>query len=358
MRTHPFAVSLTAMLLLCAVLAACSGQADRPQEPVESPLEADADPDGDETDDSGSSAEETEDEARDTPLGWAAHPQEPEEDDEEDEGDEEGDAPADGVTGGEDGETVTASDTDELAEHLASEDPLTVEVSGQIDLDGDMHVASDTTLLGEDAVLSGGRLVVDEAHNVVLSGLEVESEGTAVAVRDEAHHVWVHGSTFIGGDDGSLVSVTGGADHVTLSWNHFREADSALAIGGDDDEPGALRVTVHHNFFDGTARRHPGARSADHVHVFNNYFRANGEYGVQAAYEANVLVEGNYFEATPLSVATEEDDPGNVVARDNLLVDSEQPELRGDVPDPPYAYELDGTADVPDLVREGAGAAR
>lgn len=345
MRTHPFAVSLTAMLL-CTVLAACSGQADSAQEPVEPPLEADADPDGDETDDSGTSAEDTEDDARDTPLGWAAHPQEPQGDD----------APADGVTGGETGETVTASDTEELAEHLASEDPLTVEVSGQIDLDGDMHVASDTTLLGEDAVLSGGRLVVDEAHNVILSGLEIETGDTAVAVRDEAHHVWVHGSTFVGGDDGSLVSVTGGADHVTLSWNHFREADSALAIGGDDDEPGALRVTVHHNFFDGTARRHPGARFADHVHVFNNYFRANTEYGVQSAFESNVLVEGNYFADTEFSVAFEEDDPGNVAARDNLLVDSEQPDLRGDVPEPPYDYEMDDAAHVPDVVSEDAGA--
>lgn len=354
MRTHPFVFPLTAMLL-CAGLTACSDQADNPQEPGEPPLEADAAPQG-EADNSEPPAEDTDDDAREVPLGWAAHPQEQKGNGEDIEEDEDVDAPVDTVTGGGDGETVTASDADELAEHLASEEPLIVEVNGDVDLDGDVHVASDTTLVGDEAVLSGGRLVVDGAHNVILSGMEIEADDTAVAVRGDAHHVWVHGSTFTGGEEGPLVSITDGADHVTLSWTHFREATSALDIGGGDDEPGALRVTVHHNFFDGTSSRHPRVRSAEHVHVFNNYFRSNDEYGVRSAHEANVLVEGNYFESTTLSVSTEEGEPGNAVARDNLLVDSEQPETRGNVSDPPYTYELDGTAEIPELVRARAGA--
>lgn len=353
MRTHPFAAPLAAMLL-CAVLAACSGQADSAQESSEPPLEMGAAPGEEETDDSEPPAEGTENDVREVPLGWAAHPQEPQKSDQETE-DEETEPPVEAVTGGEGGQTVTASDTEELAEHLASEEPLIVEVNGKVDLGGDMHVASDTTLVGDEAVLSGGRLVMDDVHNVILDGLEIETDGAAVAVRGNTHHVWVHGSTLTGGEDDPLVSVTEGADHVTLSWNHFREATSALDIGGSDDDPGALRVTVHHNFFDGTSSRHPRVRSAEHVHVFNNYFRSNDEYGVRSTHRANVLVEGNYFESTALSVSTEEDEPGNAVARDNLLVDSEQPETRGNVSDPPYAYELDGTAEVPELVRARAG---
>ena len=355
MRTHPFVVSLAAMLL-CVALAACSSQADSAQKPDATPLDTDSAPE-EETDTPQTSTEDPEDDSRQTPLGWAAHPQEPEEGDEETKDEEEDDdTPVDAVTGGEDGKTVTASDTDELTEHLASEEPLTIEVSGEITLDGDTHVPSNTTLVGEEAVLSGGRLIVEGAHNVILDGLRIEAGGTAVAVRGRAHHVWVHGSTFVGGKDGPLVSITDGADHVTLSWNHFREATSVLDIGDSDDRPGALHVTVHHNFFDGTSGRHPRARFAEHVHVFNNYFRSNDEYGVRSTHEANVLVEGNYFESTALSVSIEEDEPGNAVARDNLLVDSEQPKTRGSVSDPPYVYELDGTAQVPELVRAGAGA--
>src|SRR5699024_9422859 len=122
-----------------------------------------------------------------------------------------------------------------------------------IDLDGDVQVPSDTTLVGagEGTELTGGRLVVEDAGNVVLTGLVFDTDGTAVAVQDGAHNVWVHRSTFTGGNADALIEVADGADHATVSWNHFQEASSALTIDGADDEPDALHVTVHHNHFDG-----------------------------------------------------------------------------------------------------------
>ncbi|WP_150243305.1 pectate lyase family protein [Nocardiopsis quinghaiensis] len=343
MRIHPLAAAAAAALL-CAALTSCSpeegGTATRP------PVDEAADPDKAEADEAGSpqQEQETPGEGVPAPVGWAGEPLERD-------GEE-----YPGVVGGDRGETVTASDADELSDHLAAEEPLTVEVRGRIDLDGEVGVGSDKTLVGVDgAELTGGRLVVDGSSDVVLSNLSMETGGTAIAVRGGAHHVWVDGSTFAGGGDSSLVSVSDGADNVTLSWNHFTDAESAVTIGGGEDAPGALRVTVHHNYFDGTSGRHPSARFAEHVHVFNNYFRANPGYGVQSAHDSNVLVEGNYFDGTRLSVTTGEEQPGNVVTRDNLLLDAEQPHLRGDVPEPPYAYELDDTVSVPDLVAEGAG---
>ncbi|MGW5877870.1 pectate lyase family protein [Nocardiopsis terrae] len=372
MRPHPLAAACLAVLL-CAVLSSCSAQ-EEDAEAVEAAAGAAAPP-PEETGEAGPPPQPEGEWPFGTPVGWAGQPMavtDPEpsaeadaeegEDAEETEGGT-GGADAEpalhpGVSGGAGGETVTATDADQLAEHLAAQEPLVVEVEGEIDLDGTVPIASDKTLLGvgEGAELTGGGLSVDGSSNVILANLGMVSDGTAVAVRGGAHHVWVDGSTFSGGRDGALVSVTDGADHVTLSWNHFSDAESAVGIGAGDDAPGALRVTVHHNFFDGTSGRHPSARNAEHVHVFNNYFRANPGYGVQSAHGSNVLVEGNYFEGTPVSVSTEPDDPGNVVTRANLLVDSEQPELRGSVPDPPYAYELDDTVSVPDLVMNEAGA--
>lgn len=400
MRLHPLAAACLAVLL-CAALSSCSRQEEDSDETFDPPVGAAVDPGTGEADDVSPPPEPPEVEwSFGTPVGWADQPKaiaaptpEPTEDGtaeaddadedsaEEDDTAEASEAPADpespedpeddltledepvgptehpGVTGGAEGETVTATDADELAEHLSAEEPLVVEVEGGIDLDGTLQVASDKTLIGvgEGAELTGGGLVVDGSSNVILANLGMVSDGPAIAVRGGAHHVWVDGSTFSGGGDDALVSVTDGADNVTLSWNHFTDAESAVTIGGRDDEPGALRVTVHHNFFDGTSGRHPRARNAAHVHVFNNYFRANPEYGVESAYGSNVLVEGNYFEDTPVSVSTETDEPGNVVTRDNLLVDSEQPQLRGNVPDPPYAYELDDTVNVPEVVMSRAG---
>ncbi|MEE2035842.1 right-handed parallel beta-helix repeat-containing protein [Nocardiopsis sp. CT-R113] len=348
MRPHPI-LAATAAALLCAALTSCTRQEEEPRDAVESPAGAAVEPQAEEADESSPppSDEPAQETPFGTPVGWAGEPL-----------DRDGEEHP-GVVGGAAGETVTASDAEELADHLSDEEPLTIEVSGSIDLDGAMEVGSDKTLVGveEGVELTGGRLVVDGSSNVILANLGLEADGTAVAVRGGAHHVWVDGCTLTGGDDdAALVSVAGGADHVTLSWNHFRDAESAISIGGEDEEPDTLRVTVHHNYFDGTSGRHPSARSAAHVHVFNNYYRSNPEYGVRSTHDANVLVEGNFFDGTPVSVAPEDEEPGNVVTRDNLLVDSAQPDLRGAVPDPPYAYELDDTSTVPDVVAAGAGA--
>ncbi|WP_028647474.1 polysaccharide lyase family 1 protein [Nocardiopsis sp. CNT312] len=347
MRLHPLAASCVTVLL-CAALASCSNGGTA-QEETEPPVTAAAEP-APPTDEPAEEADGARGRERSwEAVGWAAHPLEAD-------GEK-----SPGVDGGSGGDTVTAADAGTLTDLLAREGPLTIEVHGTIDLGGDVAVGSDKTLVGspEGGALTGGRLVVDGASDVVIADLAMDTGGSAVAIRGGAHHVWIDGSTFSGGGGDALVSVTGGADRVTLSWNRFRDSAAAVDIGGADEEPGALRVTLHHNYFDGTSARNPRARGAAHVHVFNNYFRGNGEYGMSSALDARLLAEGNYFQGTLLSAVSGgdgEEAPGNVLTRDNLLVDSAQPELRGEVPDPPYSYELDDPGRVPDLVQEQAGA--
>ena len=233
-----------------------------------------------------------------------------------------------------------------------------IEVAGGIDLDGTVGIGSDKTLIaadGDEAELTGGRLVVDGAANVIVSGLTLDTGGTAVSVLGGAHHVWIDGNTLRDGDGDPLVRIADGADYVTVSRNRFHDARAALDIGSGEEEPGALRVSVHHNFFDGTDTRSPRVRGG-RVHVFNNLYRGEAEYGVESGYGAAVLVEGNYFDGFGISVRVDPDDPGATFTRDNLLVDTGQPELFGTVDDPPYAYELDDTADIPDIVSTSAGA--
>ena len=72
-----------------------------------------------------------------------------------------------------------------------------------------------------------------------------------------------------------------------------------MLLGHSDDNAsqdiGHLRVTYHHNWFDGSGTRHPRVRFGNPVHVYNNYY-FNNEYGVASTMDAGVLVEGNYFE--------------------------------------------------------------
>ena len=72
-----------------------------------------------------------------------------------------------------------------------------------------------------------------------------------------------------------------------------------MLLGHSDDnageDAGNLRVTYHHNWFDGSGTRHPRVRFGNPVHVYNNYYNGN-EYGVASTMNAGVLIEGNYFD--------------------------------------------------------------
>ena len=85
-----------------------------------------------------------------------------------------------------------------------------------------------------------------------------------------------------------------------MSWNHFDGTDKTMLLGHDDgnaaQDIGRLKVTYHHNWFDGTNQRNPRVRFGDPVHVYNNYYNDTGNYGVASTMDAGVLVEGNYFE--------------------------------------------------------------
>ena len=77
--------------------------------------------------------------------------------------------------------------------------------------------------------------------------------------------------------------------------------------------------------------------------------------------DAGVLVEGNYFEGVRYPTETVFGDwlePGRLVERDNIYVDCQhQPQSGGAVKESrdAYTYTLDKAADVPELVKRGAG---
>jgi pectate lyase len=112
----------------------------------------------------------------------------------------------------------------------------------------------------------------------------------------ESQRVWVDHNTFTNGYDGA-VDVKRGSDFVTVSWNRVHGHDNSMLLGHSDgnasQDVGHLRVTYHHNWFDGSDTRHPRVRFGNPVHVFNNLYAGN-EYGVASTMGAGVLVEGNH----------------------------------------------------------------
>jgi pectate lyase len=159
------------------------------------------------------------------------------------------------TTGGAGGATVTVSSTDAFLSAIQSAEPLTVQVDGSIALAGMNRVASDKTIVGvgTSARLIGGGLNIRDVDNVIVRNLTISGSDDNISI-DESTNVWVDHNDLSNADDGAL-DIKHAADFVTVSWNHFHDQDKNM------------RVTYHHNWFDGTnqrkspgALRQPGAR--------------------------------------------------------------------------------------------------
>jgi pectate lyase len=270
-----------------------------------------------------------------------------------------------GTTGGVGGPVVTASTTDQLLQYIDAVGPMIIQVSGRIAIESKQGVRPNKTIvgLGTTAEITGGGLDFYRSYNVIVRSIRFSNaEDDAVNVGQNSHHIWIDHNEFVSPVDGAI-DVVRGAEYVTVSWNWFRGTDKTMLIGHSDgnasQDTGHLKVTIHHNFFDGSTQRHPRVRFGEPVHVYNNYFRANSSYGVATTMNAGVLVEGNYFEnvPSPILVGYADSGPGRVVQRNNIFVGSGAPQTAGTVVEPRtyYSYTVDSPAGVPAAVRAGVG---
>jgi pectate lyase len=275
-----------------------------------------------------------------------------------------------GTTGGAAGPTVTVTNGADLARYAGANTPYTIMVSGRIAIDDMITVVADKSILGvgSTAEITGGGLQMGSTtrpgNNVIVRNIRFSgAEDDSISVTNNAHHVWIDHNEFLPGYDGSL-DIKRKSTYVTVSWNHFQGTDKSMLLGHSDSysaDIGYLKVTYHHNFFDGSNQRHPRARFGDPVHVYNNYYRDIGLYGIASTQNAGVLAEGNYFENVPFpchSVTGYADsDPGRLVQRANVFVNSGVCEAGGAVAEPStyYSYQLDAASSVPSAVVAGAG---
>jgi pectate lyase len=284
-----------------------------------------------------------------------------------------------GTTGGAGGHVVTVSTAQEFLSYIRRSGPYVIQVAGTITLPGSMHdVASDKTIigLGSDAVITGGGLNIggpsgssaapdNATHNVIIRNLTFTAyPDDGINIETFAHHVWVDHNQFMPGFDGA-VDIKQGADFITISWNRFNGCDKCMLLGHSDENAaqdiGRLRVTYHHNWFNGSVQRHPRVRFGEPVHVFNNYYLNIRSYGVASQMNAGVLVEGNYFENVRTPMRNDiAGTPGRIVARANVFVNSGSPISAGSVIEPStyYNYTLDNPADVPQIAMRGAGVGK
>ncbi len=270
-----------------------------------------------------------------------------------------------GTTGGGSAGATTVTSASALTSALSSSSAAVIRVSGTISCSGMLKVASNKTILGNSgATISGCGFTLSNTRNVIIRNLSFRGwNDDAINVETSSTNVWIDHNSFTDGYDGA-VDIKRGSDFVTVSWNRVYGHDKSMLLGHSDDngsqDRGHLRVTYHHNWFDGSNQRHPRVRFGNPVHVYNNYYNNVGGYGVASTEGAGVLVEGNYFENTddPYHLGEGDSGPGTLVARNNHFVNSGSGQAGGSVGSIPYSYTLETASNVKSSVTAGAGAGR
>jgi pectate lyase len=270
------------------------------------------------------------------------------------------------TTGGAGGTDQTVNNAADFTAAINSAGARIVRVQGTITISGMVQVSSNKSILGigSNAVISGGGLNISEDSNIIIRNIKFQnSDDDGINVQESSHHIWIDHCDFTNHFDGAL-DIKRASDFITVSWNHFYDQDKNMLLGHSDDngaqDRGHLRVTYHHNWFDGTTQRNPRTRFGNPVHVFNNYYLGVGDYGIASTMESGVRAENNYFENTesPMELGQGSSPAGTLVQNGNVFVNSGPPVSSGSVNAIPYAYTLEAASSVAGSVRAGAGVGR
>ena len=270
------------------------------------------------------------------------------------------------TTGGAGGPEQTVTSGADFTAAVNSAGARIVRVQGTITLSGMVQVSSNKSILGvgSNAVVTGGGLNISEDSNIIIRNIRFQnSDDDGINIQESSHHIWIDHCDFTNHFDGAL-DIKRASDFITVSWNHFYDQDKNMLLGHSDDngaqDRGHLRVTYHHNWFDGTTQRNPRTRFGNPVHVFNNYYLGVGDYGIASTMESGVRAENNYFENTesPMELGQGSSPAGTLVQNGNVFVNSGPPVSSGSVNAIPYAYTLEAASSVAGSVRNGAGVGR
>jgi pectate lyase len=296
-----------------------------------------------------------------------------------------------GTTGGQGGPTVTVYDEPNLIKYATSvtPGPYIVQVSGTINIPltevtGRLEISANKTIrgIGTNPTLIGLVDFKNRDGNIIVENLNITNPhaGSAydgMSVKQDIYNVLVTKCTFYDTGDGQL-DITNNSDFVTVSWCKFYYTSSApdpghtfsSLVGSSDsqsDDAANLRVTYHHNWWTtGCKERMPRVRYGQ-VHVYNNYYSnlVAGGYCVGVGCGSRIRVESNYFNAVPNPWADYYTGTGYAVGHigwnaSNIFYSCTQPTWATNeyatIFTPPYAYTLDDTNDIPNMVQAYAGA--
>ncbi|MCF1598661.1 pectinesterase family protein [Streptomyces muensis] len=280
-----------------------------------------------------------------------------------------------GTYGGRDGQIVTVRTQADLEKYATAAEPYVIVVAGTITMNPvgkEIKVQSDKTIVGAGTaghIVGGGFFLGQGVHNVIIRNLTIRDAYQGIwndkdhdfdAIQmDGAHHVWIDHNDLRHMADG-LIDVRKDTTNVTVSWNKLSQNNKTFGIGWTEHVK--TDITIHHNWIRETEQRNPSTDNAAHAHLYNNFLEdvagtdIKSSYGNYSRGKTKMVLENSYFQGMNNPVT--KDSTATLVQKGNTFVGtSGRNESGGTAFDPKsfYGYTLDRTADVPALLKSGAG---
>ncbi|WP_338780592.1 pectinesterase family protein [Streptomyces sp. DG1A-41] len=280
-----------------------------------------------------------------------------------------------GTYGGRDGKTVTVKTQAELEKYATATEPYVIVVAGTINMNPvgkEIKVQSDKTIVGSGTsghIVGGGFFLGQGVHNVIIRNLTIRDSYQGIwndkdhdfdAVQmDGAHHVWIDHNDLRHMADG-LIDVRKDSTNVTVSWNKLSDNNKTFGIGWTENVK--TDITIHHNWIRETEQRNPSTDNAAHAHLYNNFLEdapgtdIKSSYGNYARGATKMVLENSLFQGVKNPVI--KDSGAAIVQRGNSFSGtSGRNESGGTAFDPKtyYPYTLDKAADLPSILKSGAG---
>ncbi|GAA3863525.1 hypothetical protein GCM10023084_15990 [Streptomyces lacrimifluminis] len=282
-----------------------------------------------------------------------------------------------GTYGGRDGQTVTVRTLADLEKYATAAEPYVIVVAATITMNPvgkEIKVASDKTIIGSGTsghIVGGGFFLGQGVHNVIIRNLTIrdayqgvwndkEHDFDAIQM-DGAHHVWIDHNDLRHMADG-LIDSRKDTTYLTVSWNRLSQDNKAFGIGWTENT--TADITIHHNWIRETEQRNPSTDNVAHAHLYNNYLEDEAGTTIKSSYgnysrgRTNMVLENSYFHGMTNPVVR--DATATVVQRGNTFSGTSGRNESGGPgaawnPRSYYSYTPDKTADVPALLKSGAG---
>ncbi|MFE9902130.1 pectinesterase family protein [Streptomyces achromogenes] len=282
-----------------------------------------------------------------------------------------------GTYGGRGGEIVTVKTLADLEKYATADKPYIIVVAAAITMDPvgkEIKVQSDKTIIGSGTsgqIVGGGFFLGQGVHNVIIRNLTIRDAYQGVwndkehdydgIQMDGAHHVWIDHNDIRHMADG-LIDSRKDTTYLTVSWNRLGQENKAFGIGWTENT--TADITIHHNWIRETEQRNPSTDNVAHAHLYNNYLvdepgtAITSSYGNYARGKTNMLLENSYFQGLANPVIR--DTTATLVQRGNVFSGTSGRNESGGTggswdPRSYYAYTPDKAADVPSVVKSGAG---